>query len=436
MDYTEALRYLAELTRFGINLGLSRIKELLARLGNPQDHLKVAHIGGTNGKGSTGAMLASVFQSAGYRVGLFTSPHLHSYCERMRINGQSAPEDRVADLLSAMRRHLDDMVEAGLEHPTEFEVTTALAFWYFYQEQVDLLVLEVGMGGAIDSTNVVTPLVSVITNVSLDHTEYLGETVAAIAKVKSGIVKPGVPLVTAAEGEALQVLREECEKCGSSLILVGQDLTWRQHTMIATGQRFTLVSREEVYEDLWLPLLGRHQVVNCAAALGAAEVLANCGLTFEPEHLRRGLADTRWPGRLELLEGEVPVLLDGAHNYAGICSLGKALQDHFPERDPIFVVGILDDKEQEKMIQKIADMARTLIITKPDHPRSTNWHLVGHNLAPRDSLAVHYKENTTEALETAFSAAKAQDLICVTGSLFLVAEMREKLLSRVVRRFV
>ncbi|MCL0068120.1 Mur ligase family protein, partial [Peptococcaceae bacterium] len=196
MNYGEAIKYLKNLTKFGINLGLDRITELLRRVGNPHLKLKVIHIGGTNGKGSVANMVASVLQAAGYKTGIFTSPHLHKYTERYRINGEQISEARVAEILTMLKPHLDDMVLEGFECPTEFEVSTAIAFCYFYEEDVDLVVLEVGMGGAIDSTNVVHPLVSVITNVDMDHVEYLGNTICEIARTKAGIIKRGVPVVT------------------------------------------------------------------------------------------------------------------------------------------------------------------------------------------------------------------------------------------------
>ncbi|MCL2766772.1 MAG: Mur ligase family protein, partial [Peptococcaceae bacterium] len=338
MEYRESLDYLAGLTRFGINLGLERIKELMRRLGDPQNHLSIAHIGGTNGKGSTGAMLASILEQAGYRTGLFTSPHLHSYCERFLINGRQIRKERLAALITELRPHLSCMAADGYEHPTEFEVSTALAFLYFYQEQVDALVLEVGMGGAIDSTNVVSPKVTVITNVSLDHMEYLGNTVAEITKVKSGIIKPGVPLITAATGEALELLEAVCKENNAPLIKCynnpattmepdcpngssaednpiinnhmekyppdeyndsgfgdgdtavesskrlfchgGRDVTWQRQSIESAGQYFTVHSGSSVYEDLWLPLLGEHQLANGAAALAAAEQLGKQGFTI------------------------------------------------------------------------------------------------------------------------------------------------------------
>ncbi|PHJ37027.1 hypothetical protein P378_18815, partial [Desulforamulus profundi] len=226
MTYEQAIKYLKSLTKFGINLGLSRIQELLQRLGNPHHRLNIIHIGGTNGKGSTTAMIASILRAAGYKTGMFTSPHLHSYTERFLINGEPIAEARLAQLINDIRPHLDNMVTEGFEHPTEFEVSTALALLYFALEETDYVALEVGLGGTIDSTNVVTPLVSVITNVSLDHMDYLGSSVGEIARVKAGIIKKGVPVVTAAEGIALEVIQQAAEANYSRLIRMGKDVTW------------------------------------------------------------------------------------------------------------------------------------------------------------------------------------------------------------------
>ena len=447
MDYQQALSYLSELTKFGINLGLGRIEELLRRLGQPQRRLAIAHIGGTNGKGSTGALLARMLQQAGYSVGLFTSPHLHAYTERFRINGREIPADKLAALLTLMRPHLDQMVAAGYEQPTEFEVSTALAFLYFQREQVDLLVLEVGLGGALDSTNVVQPLATVLTNVSLDHQAYLGDSVAAIAKVKCGIIKPGTPVVTAATGEALAIIAAVCAQKKAPLIICHaasdpeaalaalpatngsvRELTWRRLVSEPTGHRFTVTGVTGVYEDLWLPLLGEHQLANATLALATAEVLTQRGFKLNPAELRQGLAATRWPGRLELIAGNVPVLLDGAHNHAGAQSLRRSLRLHFPRKKLILVLGILADKDQEKIVAELTPSASLVIITRPDHPRAGDWRDLGE-LAVKYAAQVYLKEKVTEALTAAFAAAGPSDLICVTGSLYLVAEAREILLG-------
>lgn len=430
MNFNEALDYLANLTKFGVNLGLQRIEELLNRLGNPHLFLKSVHIGGTNGKGSTAVMLANILQAAGYRVGMFTSPHLHSYCERFRINGKKISESRLAGLLTELRPYLTAMVSEGFEHPTEFEVSTVLAFQYFYQEKVDFLVLEVGMGGTLDSTNVVTPLLSVITNVSIDHTDYLGKTVREIAGVKCGIIKPGVPVVTAAlQEEALTVISETCRARGAPLTLVGRDITWRRQFFSLSGQYISVQSHHCFYENLWLPLLGRHQQINAVTSVAAVELLVEQGVMVDGKQLRDGFAATAWPARLEILHMEPPVLLDGAHNYAGAKSLRQAWADYFPDKKVILVIGMLADKERAKVVAELTAAARAVIITKPDSPRAENWRELAELVRRRD-LPVYLLEKTGDALNKAFSLAASGDLICVTGSLYLVAEARKLLLRK------
>jgi len=430
VNYQEAMDYLTSLTKFGYNFGLNRIKELLNRLGNPHHELKIVHIGGTNGKGSTSAMLASILHSAGYRVGMFTSPHLHSYTERYRINGAEIGKDRVAGLIAKLRPHLEAMVAEGFEHPTEFEVSTALALQYFNQEKVDFLVLEVGLGGAIDSTNVVTPLLSVITNVAVDHTDYLGKTIKEIALVKSGIIKPGVPAITAADGEALEVIAETCRKKGSPLTLVGRDITWGQLSSSLTGQRFWIRGRRNTYENLWLPLIGRHQLINAATAVAAAELLMDRGIPVNTGAVRDGLAATCWPGRLEIFHrGQEPlVLLDGAHNYDGARSLRQVLEEYFPDRKLVLVIGMLEDKERSRVAAELAPGASSVIVTRPDSPRAGNWRDLAGDVR-RYAPEVYLVEDTKCALDKALLLAQPGGVVCVTGSLYLVAEARELLLG-------
>ncbi|OPX82444.1 MAG: Folylpolyglutamate synthase [Pelotomaculum sp. PtaB.Bin013] len=428
LDYKEALEYLANLTKFGVNFGLDRVEELLNRLDRPHQNLKIAHIGGTNGKGSTTAMLANILQSAGYRVGTFTSPHLHSYCERFRINGKKIGESRIAGLITELQPHLEAMVSEGFEHPTEFEVSTALAFLYFYREKVDFLVLEVGMGGAVDSTNVITPVLSVITNVSIDHTDYLGKSIREIAGVKSGIIKPGVPTVTAAAGEALAVLSETCRERGSPLTLVGRDITWKHQSTSLAGQQFSVQGRRYLYENLWLPLIGRHQQINAVCAIAAVEILIDQGLTVNDRNVRDGLAATCWPARLEIMRREPYVLIDGAHNFAGARSLRQALEDYFPDKKVVLVIGMLEDKERAKVVSELAPAARAVVVTRPDNPRAGNWREMAVE-ARRFTPDVYLAEEIEGALNKALSIAGPDELICVTGSFYMVAEVRELLLK-------
>jgi len=429
MNYEEAMNYLADLARFGFNFGLCRIEELLNRLGNPHRYLKTVHIGGTNGKGSTAAMLASILLKAGYRVGIFTSPHLHFFTERYRINGVEITPEKIAELVGEIRPYMEIMVAQGFEHPTQFEAATALAFLYFYREKVDFLVLEVGLGGAIDSTNVVTPLVSVITNIGMDHMDYLGNTINEIAGIKAGIIKPGIPVVTAAGGEGLSVIKKTCRERNARLILVGRDVTWGHIGNTGSGQSFFIRGRRNTYENLFLPLLGRHQQVNAATAVAAAEILTDSGYAVTSEAVREGLAAVNWPGRLEIVRKDPLVIIDGAHNYDGAKSLRRALEEYLPGKDLILMIGMLGDKEHTKVLSELAVNARVVVVTKPDNPRAGNWrHLAAE--AGRYSSEVYLVEDIGAAVAKALSVAGRDEAVCITGSLYMIAEARKILLMQ------
>jgi len=433
MLYSEAMDYMQNLTKFGMNFGLERIIELLRRLDNPHRRIKVIHVGGTNGKGSTTAMLASVLQSAGYRVGTFTSPHLHRYTERYQINGTEIAQNQVAALITRLRPHLEEMVLDGFEHPTEFEVSTALAFCYFAEEKVDFLVLEVGLGGAIDSTNVVHPLLAVITNVAMDHMDYLGDTVSDIARVKAGIIKPGIPVVTASDNhEVLAIIQEKCLANQCIFIQVGKDVTWTYGEHSLNGQYFNYQGLNWRLSELWLPLMGQHQVVNAATALASLEVLAGFGVSIDENALRNGLGKTVWPARLELLSQKPLVLIDGAHNYEGARSLRQALDTYFPDREIIMVLGMLGDKERARVVAELVPLARQVIITKPNSPRAGDWKQMADQ-ARHYLSAVETVESISDAVLTALKQAREGDLVCITGSLYMVAEAREVMLEQLKR---
>ncbi len=429
MDYEEAMDYLKGLTRFGINLGLGRIEELLRRLGDPhRNGLKIVHIGGTNGKGSTTAMLAGILRAAGYRVGAFTSPHLHSYTERYVIDGRRIEPAGIAALLTELRPHLEAMVAEGYEHPTEFEVGTAMAFLYFSREKVDYLLLEVGLGGAIDSTNTAPAMLAVITNVAMDHMDYLGHTIREIAAVKAGIVKPGIPVVTGATGDGLQVIEKVCMEKGCRLTRVGKDITWAPEARSLGGQCFSVCGQKGLYRNLSIKMLGRHQQANAATAVAAAENLAEKGAMISEGEIRLGLAGAFIPGRLEIVGHKPLTVIDGAHNYEGVKSLRLALADHFPGRDIVLVIGMLADKERARMVEEIVPGAKAVIVTRPDSPRSGNWrHLA--ELAGRCNANVFLEEDVGRALENAKILTGPEDLLCVAGSIYLAAEARARLLE-------
>lgn len=430
MNYQEAMDYIRQLTKFGWNPGLFRIEKLMEMIGNPERSLKVIHIGGTNGKGSTSAMVSSILQQAGYKVGLFTSPHLHAYTERIRINGrQISPED-IAGLITYLKPLLEEMVEKGYEHPTEFEVNTAMALLYFSREQVDICVLEVGLGGAIDSTNVVQPLVAVITNVGMDHMDYLGNTIEEIATVKAGIIKSGCRVVTAAERrEALNVIYAACRDKAVELTEVGKDVTCEIKSLTIEGTGFDVHGLYGKYVDLFTPLTGEHQAVNAATAVAAVELLTCFGITITPDHIRQGLASTVWPGRLELMGKDPQVLIDGAHNLDGANTLQHALTKIFKYKKLTYVIGMLADKEREKVLAVLAPLASAIVVTKPKSPRAGNWQEMA-KMAGKYCGQVLLEEDIGEAIEKGLSLTGPEDMLCITGSLYMIAEAREYLLSK------
>ncbi|MHB9093381.1 MAG: bifunctional folylpolyglutamate synthase/dihydrofolate synthase [Eubacteriales bacterium] len=425
MNFGEAMEFLRNLTKFGFNFGLGRVEELLRRLGSPHKKIRVIHVGGTNGKGSTATMIAAILQAQGYRTGIFTSPHLHSYCERYKINGVEISSQRIAGLLTRLRPHLEEMVAEGFEHPTEFEVSTALGFVYFFEEKVDFLVLEVGLGGSIDSTNVVTPLVSVITNVAMDHMDYLGNTVSEIAAVKSGIIKPGVSAVTAAaDPEALAVIRAACRQMNCRLTEVCRDITWEIKRSMADGQEFDLQTHSRLYRNLFIRLAGLHQVVNAATAVAAIEALSRDGFSLNEDSVREGLQNAVWPARLEMVNLGPRVLLDGAHNLHGSLTLRQALTEIFTYRRLILVFGMLGDKEREKVVAQLAPLAGAVVVTKPNSPRAGDWEKIADEVK-KYVEEVYLIENIHQAVKKGMSLAEPEDLVCVTGSLYMVAEARE-----------
>ncbi|NBJ16778.1 MAG: bifunctional folylpolyglutamate synthase/dihydrofolate synthase [Dehalobacter sp. 4CP] len=433
-EYEETLEYIKNLTKFGINLGLERIKALLDRLDHPEKKLKVIHIGGTNGKGSTTAMLQSIMKQAGYRAGMFTSPHLHNFRERITINGEMISPEDVVSGINKLKPHLEEMERLGIEHPTEFEVCTALALCYFAEKQPDLVLLEVGLGGEIDSTNVVTPLISVLTSIGMDHMDYLGDTLQAITGVKAGIIKDGVPVVTSSDKpEVLKVIEDRAAQKGSRMIEVGRDVHWR-HPGDAS-QRFGYEGLYWSYPDLELALLGEHQFTNAAAALAVCEVLVGTySLNISESAVREGLKAVRWPGRLELLLQSPRVLLDGAHNADGMMSLAKALQQYaggpLKRNRLLLCLGMLRDKEIEKAVEIIAPLADEIIVTKPDSPRAGDWEYVAR-IAEKYLVQenVSTVEDPAGAVRKGLEKMKPGDLLCVTGSLYMISGVRKFLLD-------
>ncbi|NPV90179.1 MAG: bifunctional folylpolyglutamate synthase/dihydrofolate synthase [Firmicutes bacterium] len=441
MHYQEAMKHIGQLSKFGINLGLSRMERLLGFLGNPERGLRCIHVAGTNGKGSTSAMIASILRESGYRAGLFTSPHLERYTERIQVDSREIPEADVS--LGMSRLHpLIEKAASEVGQPTEFEATTALALWYFAREKVDWAVLEVGLGGELDSTNLITPAVTVITNVSLDHTDILGPDIKSIAAAKAGTIKPGVPVVTAAEGSAFEVIEQKALELGSPLIRVvpaGEVAPSGSVSWNWTGNRgqeppsLTVSGRRGSYPGLTLSLLGRHQAANAAAAIAAVEVLVERGADASLATIARGLAGTFWPGRLELIRPDPPIIVDGAHNLAGAVSLREALDDYYPGRRRHLVLGILKDKDWRGIARVLAPTAESVIVTPPPNPRAGEMEELVEECA-RLCGETSYEPDNRAAIARGLERVginrgrgpgpDRSNLLCVTGSLFLVGPAR------------
>jgi dihydrofolate synthase/folylpolyglutamate synthase len=458
LTYKEALDYIYSFTDYEKksayryapeHFDLGRMKRLTALLDNPQQRFKAIHIAGTKGKGSTAAMIASILRAAGYKTGLYTSPHLHTFRERIQLDGQLISEEAVADLIERLQP-----LVSQIEDLTTFEIMTALAFLYFAEEGVDLAVLEVGMGGRLDATNIVTPLVAVITSLSYDHTLYLGSTLPLIAREKAGIIKDGAVVISAPQlPEAMAVIEEVCQERGALLFRIGEQWTWQGEETNLEGQFFTVhlnnpgawsgdlrpsgawsgdlrpsgrdfLSRESRRHRYWMPLLGEHQLANATTAVAVAELLPGLGVHISEEAIAQGLRQVRWPGRLEVLSRAPFLVVDGAHNADSAHKLAVALRKYF-QYDRLFLIfGASLEKDVDGMLRELLPLVHRVIVTQAQHPRATAVQPLREELLARGYEPLS-SDSVAEALDCALRLAQERDLICATGSLFVVAEVRE-----------
>ena len=420
-----SVTYLYGLQSHGIKPGLTRTRALLGSLGDPHRSFRSIHVGGTNGKGSTAAMIASVLGSRGYRVGLYTSPHLIDFTERIQVNGRVIPSDRIRALTEKIRQASDACLS---EPPTFFEATTVMAFACFAEAGVDCAVIEVGLGGRFDATNVLTPLVSVITTIGMDHQEYLGTTPEAIAFEKAGILKQGVPVVVGrlAPGP-LSVIRREAVEREVSCVALGEDFDARGEA----PEQFSYGGMRWRYDSLSCPLPGRHQLDNAACALAALELAEARGLAVGEEAVREGLRVVRWPGRLELVSRRPDVWLDGAHNPQAADALAAHLTALSARRGSavpgclILVVGMMRDKDRKGVLSRLAFVPGVshLVVTSAAHPRAADPQELAHDCEGL-GVPVAVRPTVAEAFAHARSLAGPDDTICVTGSLLVVGEAK------------
>jgi dihydrofolate synthase/folylpolyglutamate synthase len=428
MFYEEALQYIKDCTKFGIKLGLERMRAILERIGHPERRFGVIHVAGTNGKGSTTAMFDAVLREAGYKTGRFNSPHLISYRERFSVNGVMITKDQLAEIITGLKPALDSVIADGYGEPTEFEVGTALALLFFARERIDLAIVEVGMGGRFDATNVLQPLISVITHIALDHQEYLGSTLEKIAFEKAGIIKREVPVVIGLqEPEIAGFLRGVAAERDS----VWTDVSQYHVTDVKNdenGTCFATVSPVFGELEVTLSLLGEHQVRNCLNVLAGLEVLHRMGLKITGENLLRGLAGLVWPGRFERMPqvGRIKFFFDGAHNPDGLRALVDGLKRIYPGRRVDFLVGILNNRPLKEMAAILAEIARKVIVTTVPDPKS----------AAVEDLETAFRSCGIPVIREPEPAAALQllletdnEIAVATGSFYLTGWLRSILLK-------
>ncbi|TLS53521.1 bifunctional folylpolyglutamate synthase/dihydrofolate synthase [Paenibacillus antri] len=436
-SYEQALEWITKLMPLhGIKPGLERTEALLEKLGHPQRRLKFIHVAGTNGKGSTCAFLASALQSAGYEVGTFTSPYLEKYTNRIQVNGEDIPEASVLAIANRIKP-LADELEPLHGALSMFELSTAIAIQYFATEAYpDLVVWETGMGGRLDSTNVVAPLASVITNVGLDHTDVLGETIPEIAREKAGIIKPGVPVIsTAANEEAAAVVRETAAARKATLYEVGKQFRYETREVQEGRQTFDFEGPFRTLPNVAITMDGLHQQANAALALMTLEVLRQYyAIIVDDEDLYAAFARTAWKGRLEMVSREPRILLDGAHNPDGAKTLADTLRTVYTYRKIVFVLGMLRNKNHPEYLRHILPIVDTLIVTEPEFfKKMPAVELAEAAAAWRDAsgaaLSVTAEPDWKAALDRAAREAGPEDLIVVSGSLYFLSDARSRVLN-------
>ncbi len=426
MDYKHAAQYLERLHGTGINLRLDNIIHLLDKLGNPQRGIKCLHVAGTNGKGSVCAMIASILRKEGFRTGLYTSPHMECFRERIQVNNKLISERELASLVAELKSFIEEMEKKPIGEPSFFEAVTALAFLYFSRMRVDYAVIETGLGGRLDATNVINPLVSVITNVSMDHSEYLGRSIEEIAFEKAAIIKENSILVTAADDRrVLDVLLLECRRKNARVVLIPKTSILRLYSN-TQGSEFDYRGIYGIHRSLFIPLLGEHQLINAATAISSIELLRDYGVRVSGDAIREGLSQVKWPGRLEILGKKPLIVLDGAHNASGFKQLKKSLTELFTYKRLYLVTAISSRKDYGGMISEIASSVDLAVVTRLRDKEYVDPELLAGEFGRYGGGAVKVGD-IPDALDYVLSRAEEDDLVCVAGSLYAVAEARRYL---------
>ncbi|MBY0123973.1 folylpolyglutamate synthase/dihydrofolate synthase family protein [Bacillus sp. S/N-304-OC-R1] len=427
--YEEAVSWIHSRLRLGVKPGLKRMEWMMEKLDHPERRIRSVHIGGTNGKGSTVTYLRSILQEAGYEVGTFTSPYFEQFNERISINGVPIPDEDIVKLANNIYPLSVEMEGSELGAPTEFEIITAMAFQYFGRiNPVDIVLFEVGLGGRFDSTNIVLPLVSIITNIGLDHTAILGDTHAEIAFEKAGIIKPGISLVTAVkQEEALEVIKEKTTEMKAPIYSLGSQIVIKDHSSTQSGELFTQKTPYKIWESLEISMAGKHQTENAALAVMASEVLNKFySFLIEEEHVYNGLKKAYWPGRFEMISNEPVIVIDGAHNEEGVTALVNELGKRFKKNKVNIVFTALADKKLDKMIANLDAIADKITFVQFDYPRAAQAEALFELSSSKNKF---FNKNWQKAIEENISTLEHNDILVITGSLYFLSEMKPVLLK-------
>ncbi|MFL0194565.1 bifunctional folylpolyglutamate synthase/dihydrofolate synthase [Clostridium sp. WILCCON 0269] len=439
MNYKDTLQYINNIAKFGVNLGLERTEKILELLGSPHKKIKTLHVAGTNGKGSITVMISKILMEAGFKVGMYTSPYLEEFEERIQINGENISHDDLSRVVTKVSKIVDRVLELGYDNPTEFEIITCAMFYYFWEKNVQIAVIEVGLGGRFDSTNVMIPfsreygggvMASIIASISYDHMNILGDTLEKIAYEKAGIIKKGIPVILYPQLKSVEkVIVKACQEKGSELIkvplnssnLIGENKVdsrskeYIQHIEVCTKQ---------FNYDIKLSLLGKHQLLNCAAALFAVEQLSRYDILVDKSVILKALSNVSWNGRLEVMNRNPLIVIDGAHNTQGISMLKENVRTYFKYKHMILILGILADKEVDTMVKTIVPLAERVIAVTPNDARGEEANKLRTIIKKYNSNCEAF-DNYEEAYRKAFSYCGEEDLLLISGSLYMVGDMRK-----------
>jgi dihydrofolate synthase/folylpolyglutamate synthase len=427
-DHDSAIKYLYSLELFGIKLGLDNIRRLLDKLGKPEEGLKFIHVAGTNGKGSVCKMLGSVLAKAGLRAGIYTSPHLVDFEERIVINGEQIPKERVVELTQRLQKIALEIEEECEAHPTYFEITTAMAITYFHEEKVDCAILEVGMGGRFDATNVVTPLITIINDISIDHTDYLGETLDKIAYEKAGIIKESVPLIVSDQvPEVAELIKNIAEEKSSEIFSLNNEFTYELKNSDRTGVTVDVTIDEERllsdgiskihYEDLQIPLIGEFQAKNSAIATACLSLLNKLGHEISVNAVYEGMAAVSWPARIQVMQDDPVVILDSSHNQKSIRNLVEAVRKNFEYENVQLVIGLVKEKDREAIVKELAGLEPRVVVVKPDTHRALEPEVLQKEFLSHNIEAI-VKTDVLDGVNHAMETAGINDIVVITGSFY------------------